>query len=102
MLEHEPEVGGLSRVIKAAAAVGLVAAGPENQDCALPSAAAGLIEEGLDIMRANPALQSVKQDEQRRAGRVVVVMQVNEISVRRLESLQARAVKNLAPEKFSP
>ena len=53
-------------------------------------------------MRPNGAFETVKQDQQRSIAWAFEVMDVQEITIRRVESLDLRFVSRLPPEHFAP
>src|SRR5689334_14890199 len=102
MRNAKAQIGRFAGVIKTYEAVGLIAAGSENQDGRLPAAPERFREKCLDVMRANSTLQSVEQEQKRSSLLHIEVMQLDEIAVGRLQPLDRCLMRWLFSHEPSP
>src|SRR6185436_5677523 len=89
-------------MVKAPRSIGLTSAGSKNQEICTPPASGGFVQQALRIMGTDGALETV---EQQHPGLTVLGRQavnLEEISVGSVPTLECGLSRSLAPEQFSP
>ena len=101
-IEREGEIASFTRVIETRSAIRLVATAAKNQEVGGPSATRRLAEKTGDIVRANRALESVKEKESRGSGRSLEPMEVDEVAVGGFPALDPGGKRRVRAKKLSP
>ena len=98
----EVEVRRFAGVIEAAGAVGFVAAAAEDQKIGGPPAALCFLQKAATIVRADRALESVKNEQTRCAWLRIEPVEIEEIAVGRVPALRRAWVVAGSGERTFP
>ena len=89
-------------MVKSPSAIHLGPARAENQEIGTPASPRSFVEQTLSIMRADCALETVKQQKPRRARLGAQPMKLDEVTIWGVPSLEHRWRRRRAPEQLSP
>jgi arsenate reductase-like glutaredoxin family protein len=89
-------------MVKSPSAIHLGPARAENQEISTPGSPRGFVEQTLSIVRADRALETVKQQETRRARPGAHSVKLDKVTIRGVPPLEHRWRRRLASEQLSP
>jgi len=102
VIDGEAHVRGLSGVVESTGSIQRVSAGSEEKCRCAPSPPTRLLQQSMDIMRAQRPLESVKQNEQRRSCFTIEVIKIKKITVRCVETFEPKAEWQPGAHEFPP
>ena len=89
-------------MVKSPSAIHLGPARAENQEISTPASPRGFVEQPLSIVGADRALETVKQQEARRARPGAQSVKLDEVTIWGVPPLEHRGRRRLASEQLSP
>ena len=101
-VERELQIPGFAGVIETRRAIWLVAATAKNQKIGSPSTSRRFAKKAGDIVRTDGSLEPMEKKETRRSDGSVEAMDIDEVSVGSLPSLDASWKRGARSKKLSP
>src|SRR4051812_12940811 len=101
-IEHEREIRRLAGVIESGCSIELRSTRSKDQKIGCPTAAFGLVQQALGIMRSDRSFETVQQQHAGRSSGRGQSVDFEKITVGRIPAFQYRRSRRLPPKQLTP